>query len=136
MYKIGIAVGCVLLAGCASIQEVRQPQHGTSFTVDAGYQTVFGTIARNSIACSSPEQIRATLYPDTRSGEITDTQQGVIAYAVDVKDAGGGKSTVNVYSTFQAQRKFVPGRIKGWVQEGSKSCKFDGLPVFGPEAIQ
>lgn len=112
---------------------MRRPENKVELQFDKDYRVVYRIISENSEACSSPENLRTQIFPDNKSARITDVAQGIVAYTMDIKEIGRERTQVDLYMGFAVQKRFLPQRMSSWVIEGSKKCKLNGFPVFGPD---
>lgn len=124
----------LLLSGCSmTMEDARQPENKATFTFDKDYQVVYRIIMENSRRCAESASMRGHLFPDTRRAAIDHAPQDLVAYTMDLESIGEGKTKLVLYTQFETQRKLLSLRLPAWINDGKTNCRFDGIPIFGPD---
>lgn len=128
MKTLFVILIAALLTSCATMEKTRTEANKFSFTIDKDYAAVYRLTIRAQQLCGG--QATGEIFPDVKEAQMTYISNPaagagylppIIDYSLDIKDVGAGKTRVDLYSAFSAQRRRMPPLIQGWV-DGKTGC--------------
>lgn len=133
-HRFQVVTLLLALSGCSmTMENARQPENKTTFAFDKDYQVVYRIVMENSRRCAEATSIYGSVFADTRKAFIDYSPQSHVVYTMDLESTGEGKTRLDLYTQFSVQTKLLSLRLPAWINDGKTNCRFDGIPIFGPD---
>jgi len=118
----------ILLSGCMTMKDTRQPSNKTTYELNVGYQEAYRLITKSLLHdCDLvTNAVQPIIYTEAGYATINHVLEGVVTWSMDLKEHGATNTAMDFYTGYPVQRRYAD-RIAEHVNKKIPGCYYDEI---------